>query len=497
MGGRILRAPAPDGPITGVATDSRKVGPGFLFVALPGERTDGHEFLGEAAAASAAALLVSEDQAERRDSHWSRLPAKSSLAVIAVPDTLRGLQDLARLRMRDLASVTRIGITGSSGKTTTKEILGSILTRAFPTAVNEGNLNSEIGLPLACFSVRVDHRFAVFEMGMNHRGEMDVLADIVRPDAALVTNIGTAHIGMLGSQEEIAREKKKIFAHFDGRQNAFLHEEESHREFLSEGVRGRVILFGPRSTGGYRGSENQGLDGTLIHWEGFRIRFPLFGPHNLANALGAISVARELGVPNAEIRDGLEAVTPLFGRSQIMRGAVTVIVDCYNANPDSMAQALSFVSQVPWQGRKIVVLGGMRELGEETADAHRTVGERLRDSGFDLVFLVGVEMEHTWKAVSGSEAAARTRWFADLAALGGELSQRVMDGDLVLLKGSRGLELEKLLPSITGQARGAKGSANSAKRSANSAKGSANSAKGSANSAKGSANSAKGGPAGA
>ncbi|HVP19945.1 MAG TPA: UDP-N-acetylmuramoyl-tripeptide--D-alanyl-D-alanine ligase [Spirochaetia bacterium] len=451
-GGRIVRMPSEEVSLTGVSVDSRRVGRGFLFVALPGERTNGHEFLGEAAAAEAAAFLVSEQQVERRASHWKGLPAGRGPAVIAVPDTLKALQDLARFRMRTLPAVRRVGITGSSGKTTTKEILGSILTRAAPTAVNEGNLNSEIGLPLACFAVEHGHTFAVFEMGMNHRGEMDVLADIVRPDMALLTNIGTAHIGLLGSQEEIAKEKKRIFAYFDERQVAFLPEDERFLDFLSEGVKGKIILFGPRSTGGYRGSENQGLGGTLIHWEGFRIRFPLFGPHNLANALGAISVARELGVPSAVIRDGLEAVTPLFGRSQILRGPVTVIVDCYNANPDSLGQALSCISDVPWKGRKIVVLGGMRELGAGTPEAHRALGERLRDSRYDLVYLLGAEMEQAWKALAGSVMAPRTRWFPELAGLGDELAARTVEGDLVLLKGSRGLEMERLLPFLVDEA---------------------------------------------
>jgi UDP-N-acetylmuramoyl-tripeptide--D-alanyl-D-alanine ligase len=313
--GRVVRAPSEEAGVDGVAVDSRKVAEGVLFVALAGERTDGHEFLGEAAAAGAAAFLISEQQVERRSSHWVGLPAGRGPGVIAAADTLAGLQGLARFHMGRFPAVTRVGITGSSGKTTTKEILGAILTRAAPTAVNEGNLNSEIGLPVACFAVGSGHRFSVFEMGMNHPGEMDVLADIVRPDAALLTNIGTAHIGLLGSQEEIAKEKKKIFAHFDGSQLAFLPEEERYLAFLREGIKGKVILFGPRSTRGYRGSENQGLGGTLIHWEGSRIRFPLFGPHNLANALGAISVARELGVPNAEIRDGLPPPPPAAVRA--------------------------------------------------------------------------------------------------------------------------------------------------------------------------------------
>ncbi len=449
-GGRaVLESREPEG-ISSVVTDSRASVEGSLFVALPGERTDGHEFLGEAARSGAAAVLVSNEQVARRREELLALHAAHGTGVVAVADTLAGLQDLARFHMRGLPSVTRIGVTGSNGKTTTKEIIGLILSRSAATAKNEGNLNSEIGLPLSCFAVEQKHRYAVFEMGMNHRGEMGVLADVARPDLALVTNIGMAHVGILGSQDEIAKEKKKIFAHFDGRQVGLLPEDERYRAFLAEGVKGRIVLFGPKSTPGYGGSESLGLGGTLIHWEGFRVRFPLFGPHNLANALGAISVARELGVPNAEIRDGLEAVTPLFGRSQIVTGPVTVIVDCYNANPDSMASALSFVEALPWKGKKIAVLGGMRELGDSSTAAHSALGWRLRaTSSLDAVFLFGDEMEHAWKAMAGSPAEARGRWTVDLTSLDAQLSRLVAPGDLVLLKGSRGLELERLLPRLT------------------------------------------------
>jgi UDP-N-acetylmuramoyl-tripeptide--D-alanyl-D-alanine ligase len=448
-GGVVVARPRHDGGIDSVASDSRAVTAGSLFVALPGERTDGHEFLGQAAASGAAALLVSTAQAARRRGELAALAETYGLGIVSVPDTLAGLQNLARARMRTLDSVTRVGVTGSNGKTTTKEIIGGILTRHAPTAVNEGNLNSEIGLPLACFGVNPGHRYAVFEMGMNRRGEMDVLAELVRPDLALITNVGTAHIGLLGSRDAIAAEKKRIFAHFDGRQTGFLPEGDRYKAFLAQGVRGNMIDFGPGSTPGFGGSESMGLGGTLIHWEGFRIRFPLFGPHNLANALGAVSVARELGVPNAEIRDGLEAVAPLFGRSQVIRGEVTVIADCYNANPDSMERALEFLESLPWEGKRIAVLGGMRELGDETTPAHAAVGERLRATGLDAVLLFGSEMEHAMTAAAGGASSPRISWTLDMESLGRTLHALVHPGDLVLLKGSRGLELERLLPVLT------------------------------------------------
>jgi len=456
-GAAVVARPRVDAGMTSVAVDSRKTRAGSLFVALPGARTDGHRFLAQAAQAGAAGLLVSDTHARRARAELAGLAEHYGIGIACAADTLSALQALARARMRRLASVTRVGVTGSNGKTTTKEIIGGLLSRVAPTAVNEGNLNSEIGLPVACFGVDEHHRYAVFEMGMNHAGEMDVLADLVRPDLALVTNIGTAHIGLLGSLDAIAAEKKKIFAHFDGRQTGFLPEGERYRAYLAEGVRGKIVYFGPGSTPGFGGSESMGLGGTLIHWEGSRIRFPLFGPHNLANALGAISVARELGVPNAEIRDGMEAVTPLFGRSQVIRGPVTVIADCYNANPDSMQAAVEFLQSIPWEGRRIAVLGGMRELGDEAGPAHAAVGERLRGTPLDAVFLFGAEMEHAWKAAAGGQAAPRISWTDRLETLSAELRARVRAGDLVLLKGSRGLELERLLPVLTGGAPAADG----------------------------------------
>jgi UDP-N-acetylmuramoyl-tripeptide--D-alanyl-D-alanine ligase len=447
MTGGTLAAPAAgSATVTSVVVDSRHVRAGALFVALPGERTDGHLYAVPAAAAGASALLVTRGKAAAIAAGLAA--ASGTAAVVAVEDTLAALQALARAHMQRRPEVLRIGVTGSNGKTTTKEIIGAVLSRSAPTAVNEGNLNSDIGLPLACFAV-AGHRYAVFEMGMNHRGEMDILAGIVQPDAALITNIGTAHIGLLGSKDAIAAEKKAVFSRFDGRQAGFLNEEEPYRELLAAGVRGRILLYGPRSTHGFKGSESLGLDGTLIHWEGSRIRFPLFGRHNLLNALGAITVARELGAAEADIREGIESVKPLFGRSQIFRGPVTVVFDGYNANPDSMDRAISFIEELPWKGRKIAVLGGMRELGGEAADAHAALGRRLGRARLDAIHLFGEEMREARDAMTGLPAAPRTSWTTDFPVLRERVRETLRDGDLLLVKGSRGLELERLLPTVT------------------------------------------------
>ncbi len=430
-----------------VVIDSRQAGPGALFVPLPGSRTDGHEYLLDALARGAAAVLMERGR-------WRRLAAvvgaearQRGAAVILVPRPLTALQELARFHLRRL-QVCRVGVTGSNGKTTTKELIASILGREAPTAATVGNLNSEIGLPLASFQVGPQHRFAVFEMGINHPGEMDLLAGIARPDRVLITNIGTAHIGPLGSQEGIAREKKRVFRGFNGRQKAFLFEGEPWFQYLARGVRGQVIPFGPKSTPGFEGSEDLGLDGTLIRWEGLRIRFPLFGRHNLVNALGALTLATELGASRESVRGALETAAPLEGRSQILRGGPTVIQDCYNANPESMRRLLEFVKPLAWPGRKIAVLGSMLELGEATDEEHRRLGAEAAGAGFDCLLLFGDEMAGAYEELRRSGYSGYAEWTADFGALREQLRNLARAEDLVVLKGSRGMELERLVPEL-------------------------------------------------
>jgi UDP-N-acetylmuramoyl-tripeptide--D-alanyl-D-alanine ligase len=437
-GGRSVLEPSAG--VRAVTIDSRQVQAGTLFVPLPGSRTDGHEHLADALARGAAAVLVEKRRWRALAPALERRAREAGAGVILVPSPLKALQALARAHLRRFPALVRVGVTGSSGKTTTKELIAGILARGFPIAASEGNLNSEIGLPLASFQVGPGQRYAVFEM--------DVLADIARPDCALITNIGTAHIGPLGSEEGIAREKKKIFRWFDGRQKAFLFEGDRYYAYLARGVRGTVIPFGPRSTKGFEGSQDLGLDGTLIRWEGLRIRFPLFGPHNLANALAAISVASELGASASAVQEALEAAGPLPGRSQLLRGEPTVIQDCYNANPDSMRELLEFVRPLAWEGRKIAVLGSMLELGERSGEEHRSLGAAVARAGFDVVLLFGQEMQEAYRELRRLGYSGPAEWTADFAALRGRLLALVEPSDLVVIKGSRGVELERLVPEL-------------------------------------------------
>lgn len=435
-------------PVSSVAIDSRQVIADALFIPLPGEHFDGHQFLRQALINGASALLLADRVWPLEGEEVTRQARERGAALITVPDTLKALQELAGNHMQSMTDLTSIGITGSSGKTTTKEILGSILMREAPAIINEGNLNSEIGLPLSVLRIKEEHRYAVLEMAMNHAGEMAVLADIVRPDVALITNIGRAHIGLLGSQERIALEKKEIFKFFDNRQLAFLFEDEPFFEYLRSNVQGRIIPFGPRSTPGFEGSKNLGLAGSIIYWEGLQIHFPLFGTYNLLNALSSISVSVELGINKRKIKLGLEEVRPIFGRSQIIRGAVTIIHDCYNANPDSAGRLLGFVRKLSWKGRKVMVLGSMLELGQDSAQEHRQIGREAGLSGLDAVIFFGAETETAYSAALEAGFSGFLSWTADFEKLVQKLQGYLREGDLLVLKGSRVVELERLIPLL-------------------------------------------------
>ncbi len=447
-GGQWAVEPSGTSSVARVAIDSRDVTAGSLFVALAGALTDGHEYLGEAACSGAVLLLVARSEWPARRPECEAASERHGAGAILVDNTLRALQDLALFHLRRFPDLTIIGVTGSNGKTTTKEIIGCILAETAVTATNPGNLNSETGLPLAVFRVEPHHRYAVFEMAMNHPGEMDALVRIVKPDAALITNIGTAHIEFLGSKQEVAREKKNIFRYFKGREKAFIFEGEAFYSYLSEGVKGKIIPFGPDTTRGFTGSQDLGLDGTIIYWEGLQVRFSLFGRHNLLNALGAITLCTALGAGKHAVKAGLENVRPLFGRSQIIRSVVTVIQDCYNANPDSMVCVLDFFSALNWPGRKVVVLGSMLELGEESARAHLDIGDHAAAMKFDLIFFYGKEMRAAAELFGKRCQGIKFVWTDDFEILLREVKAQARAGDIVLIKGSRGARLERLLEPL-------------------------------------------------
>jgi UDP-N-acetylmuramoyl-tripeptide--D-alanyl-D-alanine ligase len=450
-GARIVNFAGPGGPegISGVSIDSRTAGEGSLFAALAGTRQDGHAFVAGAFDRGAAAALVSEAKLKDPALGLEALAKKRAKVLVAVPDTLRGLQDAARLYLEKFPGLLKIGITGSVGKTGVKEIAAAILGQETEVVYNRGNLNSETGLPLSVFEVRAHHQAGIFEMGMNRPGEIAELAGVLKPRIALITNVGSAHIGMIGSRTLIAKEKKNIFSHFSGAETALIPDDDDFRDLLAEGVRGTVKFYGPASFTEWEDVRDLGLEGSEIRWAGKWVRFRLPGKHNLKNALAAIALAREAGAGDDAIRRGLESVEPLFGRSEIVAGPVTVIRDCYNAGPESSAGALAFCDGLDWGGRKIYVLGSMLELGDHTQRAHEDLGRLLAASAAERVFLFGEEMAAAAEVLrrSGEKSFYHT---GDMEELAAALGAYVRPGDLVLLKGSRGAALERLSGVLAG-----------------------------------------------
>lgn len=437
-----------DVPITGVSIDSRECRPGSLFVALPGTRTDGHKFVEDAFANGAGAALVASNRfgqgKPQARANVDQATGKMAGVLCVVESPLRALQKLAAAYLDRFPELVRIAVTGSNGKTTTKELIASVLSEAAPTYRSAGNYNSEIGLPLAAFGIRREHRYAVFEMAMSRPGEIANLAAICRPQHACVTNVGSAHIGHIGSREGIAKEKRQIFSKFDGRQTAYVSEAEPYRQLLLEGVRGRVVLFGEGATEDFEHVRSEGLQGSIVRVGRYEVRLAVPGSHNVANAACAVALARELGVRDDRIAAGLEKAPTLFGRSEFIRGPVSVYQDCYNANPESMEALIRLLETTGWDaGRRIVVLGAMKELGDAAGEAHRAVARLALSAEADRLILVGEEFEH---ALNGS--SSRALWYPSVEELERRLPDLVEEGDLVVLKGSRSSGLERLVPRL-------------------------------------------------
>jgi UDP-N-acetylmuramoyl-tripeptide--D-alanyl-D-alanine ligase len=443
--GAQLLPPEAAGGFRSVAIDSRKVSEGALFVALRGLSTEGHRYLSQAFEAGAAAALVTRQGME--EAGWD--PGSAGGILLVVEDTLKALQDLAAAYLDTFPRLLRIGITGSSGKTTTKEISAAMARREKKVVMNPGNLNSETGLPLAAFEVRDHHEMGIFEAGMNRKGEIAELAAVLRPHIALITNIGPAHIGILGSMEAIAGEKKDIFSRFTGTETALIPEDDPFRDYLARDVKGKIVFYGQKNleaSGKLTAIHDRGLAGTEIVWEGIPAGFGLPGRHNVQNALAAAALAGEAGIRDSSIREGFESVQGLFGRSEVLRGKTTVIRDCYNANPDSAAEALAFCDGLSWPGRRVYIMGSMLELGDREEGAHRKLGEQLASSRADLIFLYGKEMKGTAEALEKRQIPffyART-----MDALQARAAEQIRTGDLVLLKGSRGCALEELTGTV-------------------------------------------------
>jgi UDP-N-acetylmuramoyl-tripeptide--D-alanyl-D-alanine ligase len=436
-GGR-LEGGDPNRTVTFVRTDSRTLEPEELFVALRGERFDAHDFLPDAAKAGAAAAIGERWPGEK--------PA--GFPFIVVEDSLRALQQLASAYRRSL-EVHVVAITGSNGKTSTKDFTAAVLGARYEVTKTEGNLNNHIGLPLTILRTESVHDWAVWEIGMNHPGEIAPLAAIAAPDVAVITNIGMAHIEFLGSREAIAQEKGMLAEAVSAEGTVVLQAEDAFSDSIAARSRAKVMRAGI-GRGDVQGSNLRAdHDGTrfVVESDGEKaeahLRIP--GEHMVRNALLAIAVGCVAGLSLEESAAGLQEVALTKGRleQKTIRG-VHVIDDSYNANPDSMVAALRTIARVPVQGARIAVLGRMGELGTAAESGHRRVGEAAAEEKIECVVSVGDEAAWIGEAARekgvgkvfhvGSTDEA-TRLLREIAA----------PGDLVLVKGSRSARMEQIV----------------------------------------------------
>ena len=438
---------------TSVQTDSRNVEKDTLFVPLVGEMQDGHKYIPQAIEKGASVIFIAKKNFESDSSYFVNLYKEhNGVAFIAVDNTLTALQKAAGAYVEKFPHLVKIAVTGSSGKTTTKEILVSLMKQKYNVICNKGNLNSETGLPLSVFNIRKEHECGIFEMGMNRKNEIGEISAVLKAHFAIVTNIGTAHIGLLGSRENIAEEKAKVFDHFNNFGTGVIPCDDDFSDFLESKIEGKVVRYG-KDTDSVKFIADLGLKGTRFSVDGIETVLSLPGRYNYKNALGAIALAQVLGLTSQQIADGIRNLEPMFGRSQVIDGKYTYVQDCYNANPDSMKKAIEFLSSVSDGRKKIFVLGDMLELGDDSAKEHEKAGLLASESSADVVVFSGDEMKAAYDACS---RAGKTCFYFEgrsddsMKAIAAKVVECVPESSIVFVKGSRGMGLERVVKLLEG-----------------------------------------------
>lgn len=436
---RRLRLPlqGADAPFLRVVTDTRSVQPGDLFVALQGERFDAHDFVAEAAAKGAVAALVSR-------------PIAAPLAQIVAADTLQALQALAASWRADF-ELPVIGVTGSNGKTTTKQLLAAVFAARGPVLATEGNLNNHIGVPLTLLRLRDVHRTAVIEMGASAPGEIALLAGLARPSAAIITQAGDAHLEGFGSRAGVARAKGELFAALqDG--IAIINADDAYAGLWKQlAGSNRIVTFGFAAHADVR-AENllttaEDNRFTLLTPEASAaVTLPLPGRHNIANALAAAAAGTAMGLSAAVIAEGLQKVERPKGRvvSHNTASGARVIDDSYNANPSSLAAAMALLAKEP--GRRLLVLGDMAELGPTAAELHARAGIEAKALGLDALFTLG-----PLSAQAGKAFGIGGKSFSTLDELLAAVRPLLGKGTTVLVKGSRSARMERVVAALLEQ----------------------------------------------
>lgn len=433
----------PDDPViqevfSGVSTDTRTIKPGDLFIALSGERFDGHRFLKQAAEAGAAGILISLTAQE----------VPSGITVFRAADTLKAFQGLAKFH-RQRYTIPVVAITGSNGKTTTKELMAAILTSRWQVLKTEANYNNEIGLPKTLLSLEPNHQAAVVEMGMRGAGQIRVLCEIALPTIGIITNVSETHIELLGSLDNIAKAKRELAEAIPATGTVVLNADNSYVLAMREQASGHVVTYGLSLEADVRAEQIEaGKEATTFICHArqavFPVVLPAIGHHNVYNALAAIAAALEMGFVPQEIQAGISCFSPGAMRlNKVAVGEYTVLNDTYNASPASTAAAIDVLTSVA-AGRRVAVLGDMLELGTFAILAHRKIGEKLANEKIDVLITVGEMAQHIAAAAKETGLAVSVACM-DHAAAQRELSRLLMPGDTILVKGSRGMKMEQIV----------------------------------------------------
>src|SRR6266487_2605414 len=431
--------------INKVSTDSRRIKPGELFVALRGENFEGHDFVEASAKAGATGALV--------DFNWAG-SVPNNFALLRATDTLQAYQTLAANYRRSLA-LKVLAITGSNGKTSTKDFAASVLGRRFRVTKTEGNFNNHVGLPRTILEATSEHEVAVWEIGMNHPGEVAPLAKIAAPDAAIITNIGVAHIEFMGTREAIAKEKGGLAEAVAAEGAVMLNADDPFSKDIAARTSGRVIFAGTKDGSINAIDIQQSADGSeFTILEGAhqcRAQLPVPGLHMVQNALLAVAAGRAFGLSLEEAAAGLASAPLAKARLQIKEiNGVQFLDDSYNANPDSMKAALQTLVELDTDGKRIAVLAEMRELGEETRRDHEEVGQAAAAFGIDHLIGIG-EMGAVISRAAENAGLEKSATVGSTSEAAESLLNIAAPGDLVLIKGSRLARTENVIEAFARQ----------------------------------------------
>jgi UDP-N-acetylmuramoyl-tripeptide--D-alanyl-D-alanine ligase len=423
----------------GYSIDSRTITKGDLFFAVKGERLDGHDYVAAALEKSAVAAVVAKD-------HLHRYVDRSRLLL--VEDTLVALQTLATA-VRRVWGKPLIGITGSAGKTTTKEAIAHVLATRFRVLKSEGNFNNHFGLPLMLLKLEPEHDLAAIEMGMSHAGEIRALAKIAQPEIGVVTNVAPVHLEFFDSLAAIARAKYELIESLPPNGTAVLNADDEYVSQFGRDFKGRVITYGTRATAEVRAEnvQSSGAEGSRFDivspWGREHATLPLVGEHNILNALAAVSVACARGMALADAVAALATLKPSDQRGEVLQlGNITVINDCYNSNPKALTAMIDALSAIKAK-RRIVVAGEMLELGPSGEHMHRDAGKHVAEKHIDV--LLGVRGLAQAMVEGARQAGTQAEFMATPEEAGEWLARETREGDVVLLKASRGVKLEKAL----------------------------------------------------